>query len=152
MNAPSAGGAAMSAEAAVISIVVAGLLFWLAVKWDFALWGQEARFNAEYRARPPMSDAKLIETYYKDSSIDPAIPVGVRRIFGEQLGYEPERLRPDDDFMFLFMELDAVELVTEIEEAFDVHISNEDLEKIKPTIRGMAELVQRIRTAKHPIG
>src|SRR5436190_8867912 len=126
MTIPNAGSEPMSAEAAVISIVVAGLIFWLVIKYELLDSAGERRFNAAYRTRVPMSDEEMLERFYAGSSIDRTIPARVRRIFGEQLQYDPERLHPDDDFMFILAEIDCVELIMEIEGAFEIQISDDD--------------------------
>jgi acyl carrier protein len=133
----------MSAPAAIIAILLAALLFWLAWEYEWLLEPGEREFNEAYRSRRPLSDEAMIEQFYRDSPIDPNVAVQTRAIFANQLQYERERLHPDDDFMFLFMELDAVELVRELEEAFGIEIPDSDSSKTVPTIRAISELVQR---------
>jgi acyl carrier protein len=133
----------MSAPAAIFSILVAALIFWLAWKYDWFLDAGEREFNEAYRSRKPLSDDAMIELYFQDSPIDPNVAITVRKITAEQLQYERERLLPDDDFMFVFAEVDAIEFIMELEEAFDIEIPDSDSSKTPPTIRAMAELVRR---------
>jgi len=133
----------MSAPAAILAILAAALLFWLAWRFEWLLELGEREFNEAYRSRRPLSDDTMVELYFKDSKVDPIMATEVRRIFGHQLQYDALRLFPDDDFTFVFVELDAVELVNELEEFFKVELPDADTSQTKATIRAMSELVQR---------
>ena len=138
----------MSAPAAILSILAAALLFWLAWKYEWLLEPGERKFNEAYRSRKPLSDEAMIEQFYMDSPIDPRVAIETRTIFAHQLQYGRERLHPDDDFTFILAEVDCVELVTEIEEAFGIELSNDELTSTPATIRSASELVQGKLNAK----
>lgn len=57
----------------------------------------------------------------------------VREIIVEQLGCEPERVKPEASFIedLGADSLDIVELVMAMEEEFDIEIPDEDAEKLK---------------------
>lgn len=57
----------------------------------------------------------------------------VRDIIVEQLGVDPERVKPESSFIddLGADSLDIVELVMAMEEEFDIEIPDEDAEKLK---------------------
>ena len=62
-----------------------------------------------------------------------AVSPKVREIIIEQLGCEPERVKPEASFIedLGADSLDIVELVMAMEEEFDIEIPDEDAEKLK---------------------
>lgn len=57
----------------------------------------------------------------------------VKKIIEEQLGVDPERVKPEASFIddLGADSLDIVELVMAMEEEFDIEIPDEDAEKLK---------------------
>jgi len=142
----------MSAGAAIaflliLAVVVVGGQFLLGVLGirgiDLLYPSAEWRFSRDYEARSPLSDEQMIREYFSESNIDPQIPIRIRRIFGHQFQLDSERLRPDDDFGAIYADLDFVEFFNEVEQEFDITISNDEACAIKGTILALSELVQR---------
>ena len=101
----------------------------------------ERAFWAAYRTRMPISDDDFCAKEFPDLTTLRDVPCKVRTIFAEQLDLEVELLRADDDFLFYFAEMDAAELVMDVEERFDVVLNDTDLSSVPCTIRGATQLV-----------
>lgn len=104
-------------------------------------------FEKELKLRTPVPDDKLAALYFEGSTIPPDVPVRVRRLFAKHTSYEFDRLLPDDDLMFFWEDLDGAPLIEDIEREFGVTISAVDAETTKCTIREVAKLVERLRSA-----
>lgn len=72
-----------------------------------------------------------------------ASPAKVKDIIVEQLGVDPERVKPEASFIddLGADSLDIVELVMAMEEAFDLEIPDEDAEKLK-TVQDVASYLE----------
>ena len=67
----------------------------------------------------------------------------MRNILAQHMRFPAAKLLPDDDFMRYWHELDAIDLITEIETAFGVKFSDADLERTRVvSIRTLLQLVQ----------
>ncbi|MFN8791313.1 MAG: acyl carrier protein [Bdellovibrionales bacterium] len=68
----------------------------------------------------------------------------VKEIIVEQLGVDPEKVRPEASFIddLGADSLDIVELVMAMEEEFDLEIPDEDAEKLK-TVQDVASYLQK---------
>ncbi len=62
-----------------------------------------------------------------------AVPAKVKEVIVEQLGVDPERVKPEASFIddLGADSLDIVELVMAMEEEFGIEIPDEDAEKLK---------------------
>jgi len=131
---------AFAALKAVLSLAVAAVL-WLSLKivgvFDASA---ELEFNRAYERRVLLGDADMYDLYMADSCIDRQIVSRVRKIFGHQLCLDVARILPDDDFGRIYADLDFVELVYEVEEAFGIDLS--DVCPLFGTVRVTSELVQ----------
>ena len=67
----------------------------------------------------------------------------VREIIVEQLGVEPDQVKPESNFVddLGADSLDTVELIMAFEEEFDVEIPDEDAQKIK-TVKDVMEYIE----------
>ena len=67
----------------------------------------------------------------------------VREIIVEQLGVEPDQVKPESNFVddLGADSLDTVELIMAFEEEFDVEIPDEDAQKIK-TVKDVIEYIE----------
>jgi len=123
-------------------------VFWLlfAIIWLLA-WrldpdlqrGRE--YEEELAIRKPLSDAEMIRQYFAADTIDPEVPVKVRRLFAKYTEYPVEKLLPDDDLGFFWADMDMVELIEELESGFDFKITSADLKRTPCTIRAASQLV-----------
>ena len=66
----------------------------------------------------------------------------VREIIVEQLGVEPDQVKPESNFVddLGADSLDTVELIMSFEEEFDVEIPDEDAQKIK-TVKDVIDYI-----------
>ena len=94
----------------------------------------------EIRSRPPVSDSEL--TARCDSHPNDGVAwCAVRRILAAHLGLEPENLLPDDDLLPLADDMDTVELLMDVEKAFNVTISDQAAEATRIiSIRSLTNL------------
>jgi len=100
-------------------------------------------FAAIHSARPAICDEEFCAAEFSPAEAAENIPGRIRRILAESTGYAPEKLRADDDFWFEFVEGDVVQLVRDLEEAFGITITDEDL--MRPdvcTVRGLVRIVR----------
>ena len=126
--------------AAAFAVLVFGcLLFWLVDPGE-RRW---RAFERQMRARKPTNNEELAARYFADEGIAAEIPRGVRQIFAEQMGYDAVKMLPDDELGFYWNELDAVDLICEIENQFGVYFSDVDLEGASCTIRDVVRIVAR---------
>jgi hypothetical protein len=102
-------------------------------------------YQAELQARAAVSDGELVARFFEDRQMAAVVAVRVRRVFAEQMGYQADRLLPDDDFGFFWAELDAAPLFEALEREFAIVIDPVDAEATPPTIRLVTELVHRLR-------
>ena len=67
----------------------------------------------------------------------------VKNIIVEQLGVEPEQVKPEAQFVndLGADSLDTVELIMALEEEFDIEIPDEDAQKIK-TVKDVIEYIE----------
>lgn len=72
-----------------------------------------------------------------------AVPAKVKEVIVEQLGVDPERVKPEASFIddLGADSLDIVELVMAMEEEFSIEIPDEDAEKLK-TVQDVASYLQ----------
>ena len=72
-----------------------------------------------------------------------AVPAKVKEVIVEQLGVDPERVKPEASFIddLGADSLDIVELVMAMEEEFGIEIPDEDAEKLK-TVADVANYLQ----------
>jgi acyl carrier protein len=133
----------MSPTALIIASLIVPPLIVLAVMGSLKAAAAERKFYAEYRARAPISDEEMIAKFFYDVTIAPTIPARVRHVFGRELGLEPERILPDDDFMQIYAEFDLGEIVLEVEEEFGICIENDIASTMKGSVRDIAVLVQQ---------
>jgi acyl carrier protein len=106
----------------------------------------------ELRQRVPVPDDELVPRFFPDTGMSPEVPIRIRMLFAEWLGYPVDRLLPDDDFAFILDDLDAAPLIEELERLFGIIISEADAEATLPSIRSVSELVHRLRVAQHLMG
>jgi acyl carrier protein len=118
------------------------------------------KFAKEVRSREPIDDETFWAISYKKSGIPFEIAATVRRIYGEQLGHDPTKLRAED-FDPAIWEIDTIELVMEVEEEFGISISDREAEQTWDSIDSIVQLVARklagvplakVRSEDPPIG
>ena len=70
----------------------------------------------------------------------------VKNIIVEQLGVEPEQVKPEAQFVndLGADSLDTVELIMALEEEFDIEIPDEQAEKIKTVGEATAHIVAKV--------
>jgi acyl carrier protein len=73
----------------------------------------------------------------------PTVEEKLRRIIAEQMGMNPAEIRPDAAFDDLGLDsLDRVNLTMALEEAFDVHISDQEAEKLT-TLQDLVDYIHK---------
>ena len=135
------------------------VLFFIAAAFLFWLLDPDQRrrraYEDELAARMPVTDNEWADRYFSEREMVD-ISLRVRRLFAEQTGYPADQLLPDDDFAFIFVEMNAAELLETLENEYEIVISRADAEATPPTIRCVSELVKRLRdehvAADHPSG
>jgi acyl carrier protein len=123
-----------------------GVVFVLVYFFDPNMRAQR-RYERQLKEREPVDDEGLLEEYFLPEELDRDIPARVRGILAKHMGYPAERMLPDDDLMFYWDEVDAAELVLEIEERFGIKITEADTEHKMFTIREISHLVHKKRDA-----
>jgi acyl carrier protein len=99
------------------------------------------RFKSELAARESLSDSAMVSQYFSPDFAGHDVPGTVRRIIGEQMGLPADKLLPDDDLSGCYPDLDLIELVRELEEEFELTISDADAEQTPFTVRALTELM-----------
>jgi acyl carrier protein len=102
-------------------------------------WARE--FQRTVSARQPLSDEELASIFSTPETIDPRIPIRVRQMLAKHTGYPVEKLLPDDDLTPFWDELDALDLILDLEETFDIQIDTHEAERTRCTIRAVSELI-----------
>lgn len=62
----------------------------------------------------------------------------MRRLFAKHTGYPAEKLRPDDDLVFFWADLDVAELLRELEATFGIVLTDAEVERTRRTTRAVA--------------
>ena len=141
---PSVGARRLDPAWLVFPLFFGGLLL-------FAYFNPNARDERRYKAllveRESVDDEALFEAYFRAEEVASDIPGSVRAIVAKHMEYPAEKMLPDDDLMFYWDEVDAIDLILEIEERFGIKITEADTEHKMFTIRGISRLVQRKRAA-----
>ncbi len=77
------------------------------------------------------------------------IPDKIKEIIVEQLGVDPEKVKPEASFIddLGADSLDIVELVMAMEEGFEIEIQDEDAEKLK-TVQNVTDYLKSRETEK----
>jgi acyl carrier protein len=112
------------------------------------------RFEKEVADRDPMTDSAMVSEHFSRSPNVGAVAVSVRRIFAKHMvGYDAEKLQPDDDLTVYWDELDAADLIREIESAFEVSLSDKDLAGTRCTIRSVSHAIsEKLAVARDHAG
>jgi hypothetical protein len=133
-----------------IALVAVGLL--LMWRFDPGL-RRHAEFVTELAAREPVDDDALFDSYfalgqYGEGRMSPELPGQVRQLFAKHMGYPADKLRPDDDLAFFWAQADMGDLIEELESAFGVEFTDEDVERTPCTIRAVSLLIETKRRTK----
>jgi acyl carrier protein len=109
-----------------------------------------------FEGRPLLSDDEFYQRYFPDGSVSKEVAVGIRHAFVEHVPLDMRRLAPEDNFgrelQFVWSHdsLADVELLLDVEEQFDVSISeNEARETL--TMGALIRLVDlKVKAKKEP--
>jgi hypothetical protein len=123
---------------ATLAVVIFVLVWWLDPNLR-----RGRKFAAGLKTRPPLSDAQMISRYLAEDDVPAEVPGRVRRVFAKFMAYPAEKLLPDDDLTFFWVDLDMIGLFQELESGFGITISPAEAERIPCTIRGVSLLVAR---------
>lgn len=123
-----------------LAIVVLVLVVWL---------HPDERAERAYKqliaGRKPIDDDELLK-YFEPEEVAPDIPGSIRAMFARHMDYPAEKMLPDDDLRFYWNEIDAIDIVREIEAHFGIVITDQDTEQVRCcSIRSVSKLVQSKR-------
>jgi hypothetical protein len=114
----------------VILIIVVTIGFLLVWWLDPTLrWLRE--FKAELKARKSLADDEFYEKFFANQSIPAHIPIRLRQTFANHMAYPAEKLLPDDDLSTYWHDLDAADIIREIQVECGVTFTDADLEQIR---------------------
>lgn len=130
--------------------VVLLLLVWLMLRWLDPDLRRSRSYEKELAVREPTPDGDLFASHFTPGEVAPDVPAFVRRAFAKHMGLPAEKLLPDDDFTYAWAEMDASELIAEIESAFGVTFSSFEVAQTPCTIRAVSSLVTRIAGSNRP--
>jgi hypothetical protein len=112
---------------------------------------EERRYKAELSERKPVTDEELFRQYFDAGDVAPDVPGRVREVFAKHMGYSPEKMAkmlPDDDLSFYWNEVDAIDQVRDLEQAFNITITKAEFERTRCTIRSVSLLVEHCRQGR----
>jgi hypothetical protein len=95
---------------------------WIARAFQYE---SEQRYADECSHRPLLSDDEFIQKYFSSSGIKRDVPLRVRRVLAEQLGFE--KIVPSDCPAEIIPDIDLQDVLDEIGEEFEIALNVEDL-------------------------
>lgn len=98
-------------------------------------------FKVELAAREPMTDADMAVLHFVAGDLAAKVAGDVRRMFAEHLNLPAEYLRPDEDLAPLWIDLEMVELMMDLETAFGIDFANAEIDQTPCTIRAVSRLI-----------
>jgi acyl carrier protein len=126
------------------------LLNWIARIRDHARFSLMIRSEREYhetcQQRPHLSDDEFIQRFYPNE-IDRAVPLRVRRILAEQLGFD--RVEPQDRPCDILQDIDLSAIVWEIAEDFGLSIDDSEIASLDGSVDSIIKLVVARRKTCH---
>lgn len=123
---------------------------WLMVLWLDPDLRRSRRYEKELAAHEPTPDSDFMVRHFTPGEVALDVPVFVRRAFAKHTGLPAEMLLPDDDLALIRAEMDASELIAELESAFGVTFSPSEVEQTPCTIRAVSFLVTRMAARNPP--
>ena len=124
-----------------IGFAAAVVVVWRLVWWLDPDLRRDRKFETELLARELLTDDGMISRYYASDNVAPEVPAKVRRLFAKYMDYPAEKLLPDDDLTFFWVEQDMVELIKELESEFGITITDTLANQTSCTIRAVSQLV-----------
>jgi hypothetical protein len=109
------------------SLGLVALLLYLAWRFDP---GRRARrqFDDEMSRREPLTDEQYYERFFAHSGVPRDIPLRLRTLYAKYVRFPAALILPSDELTHLACDsLDVMELVWDIERAFGVRLTNEEL-------------------------
>lgn len=100
-------------------------------------------FEQQLTAREPVNDAEVHQRFF-GSNVPCSVPGSVRRILAAHMDYPADKILPDDDLMFFWRELDLVHLFNDLEQEFNIRITQSDIKDCICTLRWFVDLVIRL--------
>ncbi len=99
---------------------------------------ERARWR-EMRHRPLLSDNEFYERFYADTGVGREIPLRLRQIYATQLAMD--RVWPAEKATEFDSELDFADLLAEVEEEFNVEVSDHEALRLDGSFDSIARLV-----------
>jgi len=130
----------------IIILAVVGLLLSMLLHPD----ERRARFyEKQFSVRDALNDADLHRQYFT-ADMPLQTPARVRRILAEHMGYPADKILPDDDFMFYWREIDLEDVFKDLEEEFNISVTQSEIRNSTCTVRSLADLVNRLSKSPCP--
>jgi acyl carrier protein len=106
------------------------------------------KIEEAFAGRPALSSEEFFERHFEGTGVPSRVVHGVRTVLEEQLGADLSRLSSNDDFaknLRFFFDYDSlvdVEIVTALEELFEIQITNEEAEQAR-TVEDIVNMVAK---------
>jgi hypothetical protein len=122
--------------------------YWLLWREDFEGTRSGWHYRRELRRRLPLSVEQFHGLYYGASGIPLMLVERFRQFMGKCWGVDPARLLPEDDLVRMY-DVDAAEIVADIEDEFGVRIATSELGNLDTSFDGLLRRIQ-MGTAARP--
>jgi hypothetical protein len=103
------------------------------------LFDSERKYAEECARRPRLTDDEFLATYYPSADVRRDIPLRVRRILDEQLGFD--KVVPSDCPTDILQDMDLQVILDEIAEEFGVALMVDDLADNSGSVDSIVKLV-----------
>jgi hypothetical protein len=100
-------------------------------------------FELQLTVREPVNDSEVHQRFF-GSNVPCTVAGSVRRILATHTGYPAAKILPDDDLIFFWRELDLVRVFNDLEEEFNIRITQSDIRRCTCTLRSFVDLVVRL--------
>ncbi len=114
---------------------------WTMIK-SMGMYPSERKYAEECGRRSRLSDDEFWATYYSSSSVRRDIPLRIRKVLAEQLGFD--RIVPSDSPSDILCDIDLQVILDEIADEFGVPLSVDDL----PNRDGSFDSIVRLVNSK----
>ena len=125
------------------SLLGLGALFALAWLLVYIAKAPRRRWRREVAAREPLDPQAFVKKFYPNGEVPADVVARLRPIYARQFGFDPDRLRPDDNPRIVFDRTDDVQLIRDIEAEFGVTFSSDDVAQLDGSLDSLLRWVAR---------